>query len=83
MKSKEAILCKEWDSEERDLPVDFVLNPDIEKVKSVMDEYAKEVHYSYKKWINDICEAGGERLALLKLVPDAKLFDEFLKTLNQ
>lgn len=48
-----------------------------------MEEYAREVHFGYKKWVDDIVTKGGKEMEQLKRISDKQLFEVFLNQQKQ
>jgi hypothetical protein len=51
-------------------------------IYEAMDEFAKEVHFAYKEWIDKIVRDGGEQFKKLKDVNDKELFNQFLESIK-
>jgi hypothetical protein len=52
-------------------------------ISEAMNEYAREVHFSYNKWISDIVTTGGERKEQLKKISNEQLFNVFMIECNE
>lgn len=52
-------------------------------IYDAMDEYAKEVHFGFRKWVEQIVLGKLERLEQMKKIPAEELYNQFIQSVNK
>jgi hypothetical protein len=52
------------------------------RIFKAMDEYAKHVHFEFKKWVNEIVSNPKHKKGDYKMFTDEQLFNIFMQEVN-